>query len=197
MLLPIIMLRSYFITLFLITCFQLAFGQTNNFLIAKNSAGSIKLGMTDKEAIDNVLRLGYDTTTVDAWNYLIDGGGTGTEVSKDGEVLLFFWTFWNDDLIHGINIVSDKYKTKNGISTGSTVADLLKINANYQIIVDIEITSTEYIKDDKLNSQFIFLTRDDNRIGKYDFEQWKVTSEPKRLEAKIDWITFWQGSFAE
>ncbi len=189
------MLKSIITYISLLICSQITFAQNANFLITKNSVGSVELGLTRIEAINRVLQLGYDTTTVDAWNYLLDGGGTGIEVSKDNEVLMFFWTFWTDDLIHGINIVSSKYKYSNGIGTSSTISDLLKANSSYLVVIDVELTSTEYIKDDDLNAQFIFLTNDDNRIGMYDLEEWRVISKPFRFNAKIDWIMLYQASF--
>ena len=172
---------------------NLSYGQGSNFTIKKNSAGAFRLGMTLGEALTIAATSNYDTARVNGWKYLVDGGGTGIEVTSNEEVLLFFWTFPNDKLLHGITIVSPRYKTAKGIGTSSTIDDLLKTNPDLEIKIDTEVTETEYIIDESLNSQLIFLTVDNNRIGKY--KNGARSSKPYVLDTKIDLISFYQGSF--
>lgn len=154
------------------------------FQISTKKVGEIKIGMT----INNAEKLLKPLTKkeIEAYDFGFDGGGKAYIYSLENEFIIALIPKRDSQEIAAIIALSNKLKTKNGLSPKSTIADIqakypnIKINQNLMM-------DWEFIQDEKSNLEFVFVTNENNRIGEYDELEIPVT--PKRNNIKADWIT--------
>jgi hypothetical protein len=144
----------------------------NEFLITRYSVGKAELGMQ----ISNLYEAfsGYSFSDVSLWEYGIHSDRTGILISKENEPLLFIWNKQDEDKIHGIFILSDKYHTKNNIKVGASIEAILKEYPDFALQIDCLDGDGEYFFIQDLKAMLIFKTNEDTRVGVYNAEDCSV-----------------------
>lgn len=156
----------------------------DNFLIEKRSAGEFKLGAPIPVALE-----GYSITREQQVRTTEEGPTTETVFSiKEGneELLKILPAFdmntgESTDDIGEMRIISDKFRTKEGIGAGSTLEEFIKAYPHYKIwytyVSDMYVVETEeveaqfllegedFIGEKKISSEMTPLKKEDFRKG--------------------------------
>ncbi len=155
----------------------------DNFLISKGQIGEIKIGMS----LNNTEKYLREMTRkeVEAYDFGYGGGGKAYIYSIYNEPIFALITNFETKSIIAIIAISNKLKTNNGLNPNSKVVDILKIYPKMVINQD-DMTSEEFMYDEKNKWSFIFKTNEKNRIGEYtDIEE---STKPKRIKTKMNYI---------
>jgi hypothetical protein len=138
--------------------------ETGEFLITPQTIGNARLGQTIKDFKETFKD--YQIKTVPVWNYCVDGGGDGLLVSRNKEELIFVWTMQGSDSIHEIVVMSDKFRTKDGVKPHMTVGQLLKHYPDMSVYLNL-LCEGEFFWDKKNKMTFDFLSNDSTTVGLY------------------------------
>lgn len=160
----------------------------DDYLITRNSAGLVKIGMDINDARN--LFSGDSFENIDLAKFGLDGGDTGILVKNPNEPVVVFWTNTHAKKVNGIICLSSKYHTKSGISPKMTVEELKKIIPHATIQVNNISPSHEFIELVTENIYLDFLSTNENRIGKYKLNNPEEATPDMRPDAAIDniWI---------
>ncbi|HEY0669532.1 MAG TPA: hypothetical protein VGD22_15220 [Sphingobacteriaceae bacterium] len=156
----------------------------DKFKILKGQLGSIKIGMTLKEAEQQFTGL---TKKVDeATNFGFDGGSPAYLYYSGDELIFGLIPKLETDTLLFIVAVHKKLQTTNGLNPNSTVSDLIQNYPDLTVEQDL-MNSGEFYQDEINGWDFVFITDEKTQIGEY--AELEVPSKPKRLTTKTDWIT--------
>lgn len=154
-----------------------------DFVIDKGRLGPIKIGMTIAEAEQHLA--GLTRQDVSSHDFGLDGDSDAYMYSKGEEPILALIPGMINDTIIGIAAIHKNLKTSNGLTANARVEDLLKTYPGIEVIFN-QLFFWEDMYDIDKQWNFVFMTEEHNRIGKYpDFEE---KSEPLRKDIKADWI---------
>ena len=155
----------------------------NNFLISKGKIGKIKIGMDINEA--EKLLTQFSKKEAEAYDFGFDGGGKAYIYSSENEPIIAIIPKRDSKEILVIIALSKRLKTKNGLNPKSKVYEILQKYPKMEVNQDL-IMESEFMHDTTNNWNFVFLTKEVYRIGKYnDIEE---PTKPIRKEIRMDWI---------
>lgn len=186
-----------FSTLFLVSC-QAAIIDEDNLqstqlfecdtceLVTEMGLCDIHIGMNINEA-KSVLsqsnpEFTFEVTSSNDWGY--GGASRSLLVKYLDEALFTMIPSGENDQILFIVILNSCFRTKEGIRTGLSVAEILEINPTLEFGINL-MTGYEESEFSK-NITLVFKTSNDVYIGEY--EEIETLSKPKRLDIKLDWI---------
>jgi hypothetical protein len=106
---------------------------------------------------------------VDAWEYGIDGGGTGIEVVENDSILLFYWLHYETELVNGIILVSPLYSVDGDVHVGMKLSEFLMKYPKNQSYVSL-MTDDEHLYNQNLDYSIQLESTEDDRAAEYNFE---------------------------
>ena len=156
----------------------------NEFEIQKGRLGKIKLGMTIPEAEKYLSGLSKQRSEAVFFGF---GGGSPAYLYywKD-EIILGLIPRLDTDTLLFIVAAHEKLRTANGLSSKSTVRELMQKYADLTVRQDL-MNQWEYFRDEENSWDFIFMTAEKTMVGEY--RDIGKPSKPKKLHTKTDWIT--------
>jgi len=136
----------------------------SRFPISKGALGPIKIGSHISQNKKHLKDL--DATAVDAFLYHYDGGGNAYDYSYKGRRLFALIPARDTESNIAIMVLDNNFKTKRGISTKSSIRDILQYNPNMRVFMDLP-AGGEVMTDEKNDLSFIFETNEDSLIAIY------------------------------
>lgn len=152
--------------------------------ILKGQLGEIKIGMTITEAETKFF--GLTKKTDEAINFGFGGGSPAYLYYSEDELLFGLIPKLQTDTLLTIIAIHKKLQTINGLNPNSTVNELIQKYPNLTVQQDL-MNSWEFFQDRTNKWDFIFITDEKTEIGEYP--KLEVSSKPKRLTTKTEWIT--------
>jgi hypothetical protein len=136
----------------------------DHFIIQKGAIGPLKIGMTIKEADEHLKGLKKINSEAEHFGF---GGGSPAYLYYDkNEFVLSLIPALNSDTLLFIIAGSPKLTTTNNLNPKCTTGKIAQSYPNTIIQLDL-MNNWESISDTTNNWEFIFMTEDDKRIGKY------------------------------
>jgi len=138
--------------------------QFSEFKIMKHQLGSIKIGMTIKEAENQFY--GLTKKVNEAVNFGF-GGGSPAYLYYSGDKIVFglIPSLGTDTLLF-IIAAHKNLETTNGLNPNSTVKELLEKYPDLWVNQDL-MNSWEYFQDSENGWDFVFMTDEQTQIGEY------------------------------
>lgn len=154
-----------------------------NFIIQKHRVGNVRIGMTLSQA-DKLIK-GLDKQEEEALSFGYDGGSKAVFYYIDDELVFAFIPKLDTDTIMCIIAAHPELKTINGLTASATVGEISKKYTAVYIHFD-EMSESEIFYDINNEWDFVFLTEEGERIGKYT----EIDKPYKALYFDIpcDWI---------
>ena len=152
------------------------------FKISKGEIGDIKIGMNIIDAekeLDNLTK-----EEADAYSFGFDGGGNAYIYSFKNQPILALVPNYLEKII-AIIALNKNLRTNNGLNPKSKISEIQSKYPNIEIHLD-EMMDWEGMYDEKNKWGFIFMTEENNRIGKY--KDIYMPTVPIRTETKMNWI---------
>ncbi len=135
-----------------------------NYIIQKHRVGNIRVGMTLSQA-DKLIK-GLSKDEEEALSFGFDGGGKAKTYLLDDELVFALIPKPGTDTILCIVAAHPDLKTINGLTASATVGEISKKYTSVYIHFD-EMSETEMFFDVANDWDFIFLTEEGERLGKY------------------------------
>jgi hypothetical protein len=154
------------------------------FKIKKGQIGDIKIGMEISEAETKLSNLTKEEA--EAYDFGYDGGGKAYIYSFKNKPVIAIIPKRESTEILAIIALNNKLKTDNGLNPNSSVKEIQKKYPEIEVYQNI-MMNWEFIHDQKDNLDFIFTTKENNKIGKYT--ELEAPTKPIRSEIKMNWIT--------
>jgi len=155
----------------------------DKFKILKGQLGEIKIGMTISKAEKQFT--GLTKKTEEATNFGFDGGSPAYLYYSGDELLFGLIPKLETDTLLFIIAIHKNLQTTNGLNPNSTVQDLLKKYPDLTVNQDL-MNGNELFQDKANDWDFVFKTDEHTEIG--DYHEMEVSSRPRRLTTKTDWI---------
>ena len=152
--------------------------------ISKGKIGEIEVGMNINDAEKKLN--GLNKKEAEAYDFGFDGGGKAYIYLLENEPVLALVPKMDSEEILAIIALSKNLKTVNGLNPKSTVTEIQEKYPNIEINQDL-MMSWEFMSDEKNEWEFVFMTDENERIGKYKVIE--TPTKPIRTETKMDWIT--------
>lgn len=154
-----------------------------NFIIQKHRIGNVRIGMTLSQA-DKLVK-GLEKQEEEALSFGFDGGGKAIAYYMEEELVFAFIPKLDTDTILFVIAAHPNLKTMNGLSANATVGEISKKYSAVYIYFD-EMSESEAFYDTSNEWDFIFLTEEGARLGKYT----EIDQPYKALYFDIpcDWI---------
>lgn len=138
----------------------------------------VSIGMTNSEVKSRFHEC--ELNKVNGYKYGILGGGTGTEVIQNDEVLFFYWNHWKNNHVIGYILLSKDYSMYDNIRVGSTMKDILKEHPHAVTFID-QTTGYEGCMLEDMGYAIYFSNQKDQFMGEYD---WQNRDAPVFLKLK-------------
>jgi len=122
----------------------------------------------------------------EAYDFGYDGGGKAYIYSFKNKPVIAIIPKRESTEILAIIALNNKLKTDNGLNPNSSVKEIQKKYPEIEVYQNI-MMNWEFIHEQKDNLDFIFTTKENNKIGKYT--ELEAPTKPIRSEIKMNWIT--------